>query len=148
MSLMDRIQEDLKQAMRDKNEVARETLRMVLADAKNRRIEVQRELEEKDLLEVLGRAVKTRRDSATQYEDAGRPELAAKENTEIAVIEGYLPAQLSEAEARSAVEAAIAESGASSMKDMGAVMKVLMAEHKGKIDGKAAQGLLKELLGS
>jgi len=148
MSLMDRIQTDLKQAMRDKNEVARETLRMVLADIKNRHIEVQRDLEEKDFLEVLGRAVKTRRDSATQYEDAGRPELAAKENTEIAVIEGYLPAQLSGDEARAAVQAAITESGASSMKDMGAVMKVLMAKYKGQIDGKAAQGLLKELLGS
>lgn len=148
MSLMDKIQTDLKQAMRDKNEVARETLRMVLADMKNRRIELQRDLEEKELLEVLGRAVKTRRDSVTQYQDAGRPELAAKEQTEIAVIECYLPDQLSDDEVREAVQAAIAESGASSMKDMGAVMKVLMAKYKGQIDGKAAQGLLKELLGS
>lgn len=148
MSTRDRIEADLKQAMRDKNEVARETLRMVIADMKNKRIELQRDLEEKDVLDVLGRAVKTRRDSATQYTDANRPELAEKENAEIAVIEGYLPAQLSEAEAREAVQAAIAESGASSMKDMGAVMKVLMAKYKGQIDGKAAQGLLKELLGS
>ncbi len=148
MSLIDRIQEDLKTAMRERNELARETLRMVTAELKNRRIEVQRDLEEADVLEVLGRCVKTRRDSAQQYDDAGRPELADKERAEIVVIEGYLPAQLGEEEAREAVAAAIAEGGATSMKDMGAVMKVLMAKYKGRLDGKAAQGLLREQLGA
>lgn len=148
MSLIDRIQEDLKTAMRERNELARETLRMVTAELKNRRIEVQRDLEEADVLEVLGRCVKTRRDSAQQYDDAGRPELADKERAEILVIEGYLPAQLGEEEAREAVAAAIAEAGATSMKDMGAVMKVLMAKYKGRLDGKAAQGLLREQLGA
>jgi uncharacterized protein YqeY len=148
MSLIDRIQEDLKTAMRERNELARETLRMVTAELKNRRIEVQRDLEEADVLEVLGRCVKTRRDSAQQYDDAGRPELADKERAEIVVIEGYLPAQLGEEEAREAVASAIAEAGATSMKDMGAVMKVLMAKYKGRLDGKAAQGLLREQLGA
>lgn len=148
MSLIDRIQEDLKTAMRERNELARETLRMVTAELKNRRIEVQRDLEEADVLEVLGRCVKTRRDSAQQYDDAGRPELADKERAEIVVIEGYLPAQLGEEEAREAVAAAIAEAGATSMKDMGAVMKVLMAKYKGRLDGKAAQELLREQLGA
>lgn len=148
MSLIDRIQEDLKTAMRERNELARETLRMVTAELKNRRIEVQRDLEEADVLEVLGRCVKTRRDSAQQYDDAGRPELADKERAEIVVIEGYLPAQLGEEEAREAVAAAIAEAGATSMKDMGAVMKVLMAKYKGRLDGKAAQALLREQLGA
>jgi len=148
MGLIETIQEDLKNAMRERNEVARETLRMVTADLKNKRIEVQRDLTEADVLEVLGRCVKTRRDSAQQYEDAGRPELAAKERAEIGVIEAYLPAQLTDEEAREAVTAAIAESGASSMKDMGSVMKVLMSRYKGRIDGKVAQGLLRELLGS
>jgi uncharacterized protein YqeY len=148
MSLIDRIQEDLKTAMRERNELARETLRMVTAELKNRRIEVQRDLEEADVLEVLGRCVKTRRDSAQQYDDAGRPELADKERAEILVIEGYLPAQLGEEEAREAVASAIAEAGATSMKDMGAVMKVLMAKYKGRLDGKAAQGLLREQLGA
>jgi len=148
MSLIDRIQEDLKTAMRERNELARETLRMVTAELKNRRIEVQRDLEEADVLEVLGRCVKTRRDSAQQYDDAGRPELADKERAEIVVIEGYLPAQLGEEEAREAVASAIAEAGATSMKDMGVVMKVLMAKYKGRLDGKAAQGLLREQLGA
>jgi uncharacterized protein YqeY len=148
MSLIEKIQDDLKTAMRERNELARETLRMVTAALKNRRIELQRDLGEEEVLEVLGRCVKTRRDSAQQYEDAGRPELAEKERAEISVIETYLPAPLGEEEAREAVAAAIAEAGATSMKDMGAVMKVLMAKYKGRLDGKAAQGLLREQLGA
>jgi uncharacterized protein YqeY len=148
MSLIEKIQDDLKTAMRERNELARETLRMVTAALKNRRIELQRDMGEEEVLEVLGRCVKTRRDSAQQYEDAGRPELAEKERAEISVIETYLPAPLGEEEAREAVAAAIAEAGATSMKDMGAVMKVLMAKYKGRLDGKAAQGLLREQLGA
>ncbi len=148
MSLANKIAEDVKQAMRDKNAVARDTLRMVQADLKNRRIELQKDLVDDDVLAVLARNVKTRQDSVQQYESAGRPELADKERAEIAVIEGYLPEKMSDDDARAAVQAAIDESGAASMKDMGAVMKVLMAKHKGLIDGKTAQGFVKELLGS
>ena len=151
MPLLTRIEADLKEAMKSKNEVVRDTLRLVTSEMKNHAIKLRekgKELDETEQLAVLARCVKQRRDSVEQYENAGRNELADKEKAEIAVIEGYLPAQLSEAEAREAVQAAIAESGASSMKDMGAVMKVLMAKYKGQIDGKAAQGLLKELLGS
>lgn len=148
MSLTDKIQEAVKQAMRDKQVIVRDTLRMVQSDLKNRMIELQRDLKDEDVLEVLARNVKTRKDSAGQYEAADRPELAAKEHAEIAVIEGYLPKQMSTDDARVAVQAAIDESGAVSMKDMGAVMKVLMAKHKGLIDGKAAQGFVKELLGA
>lgn len=148
MSLLDRIQEDIKRAMISKDEMTRDTLRMVASEMKNRRIELGRDLEEADEMSVLSRCVKTRKDSAQQYRDADRPELAQKEEAEVAVIEGYLPKQLSEDEARAAVQAAIAEAGASSMKDMGAVMKALMSKHQGLIDGKTAQGLVKELLGS
>ena len=148
MSLIEKISEDLKQAMRDKNEVARDTLRMVQADMKNRRIELQRDLKDEDALEILARGVKTRTDSFEQYQKHDRPELAAKEQAEIEVIKGYLPEKMSEDDAREAVKAAIAESGASSMKDMGVVMKSLMAKHKGLIDGKLAQTLLREQLGS
>jgi len=148
MTISDKIQEDLKVAMREKNEIARDTLRMVVSELKNQRIELQRDLEEADELAVLARCVKTRRDSFEQYTEHGRPELAAKEQAEIEVIEGYLPAQMSEEDARVAVQGAIKESGAASMKDMGLVMKALMAKHKGLIDGKLAQQLVKELLGS
>ncbi|MFT5131260.1 MAG: hypothetical protein ACI9F9_001041 [Candidatus Paceibacteria bacterium] len=148
MSLIERISDDVKQAMRDRNALARDTLRMVQAELKNRRIELQRDLTEEDALQILARCVKTRQDSVEQYEKASRPELAAKERDEIAVIEGYLPEKMSEDDARAAVQAAITESGAASMKDMGLVMKALMAKHKGLIDGKTAQVLVKELLGS
>jgi uncharacterized protein YqeY len=148
MSLIEQMVEDLKQAMRDKNEVARDTLRMVQADMKNRRIELQRDLKDEDALEILARGVKTRTDSFEQYEKHDRPDLAAKEKAEIEVIKGYLPEKMSADEARDAVKGAIAESGAASMKDMGLVMKALMAKHKGLIDGKLAQTLLKEELGS
>lgn len=148
MGLIERISEDLKQAMRDKNVVARDTLRMVQSDMKYRRIELQRDLTDEDALEILARCVKTRTDSFEQYQKFERPELAAKEAAEIEVIKGYLPEKMSEADARVAVQAAITESGAASMKDMGLVMKALMAKHKGLIDGKLAQGLLKQLLGS
>ena len=134
--------------MREQNAVARDTLRMVVAELKNTRIEIQRDLSDADELAVLGRCVKTRRDSVEQYQEHGRPELAEKELAEIAVIEGYLPEQMSEDEARAAVQEAITESGATSMKDMGLVMKALMARHKGLIDGKLAQQLVKDLLGS
>jgi len=148
MSLSSRIQDDLKAAMRAKNEVARDTLRMVVAAMKNARIELGRDLEEADELAVLTRCVKTRRESVSQYREHGRPELADKEQAEIEVIEGYLPQQMSADDARAAVQAAVVEAGASSMKDVGAVMKALMARHKGMIDGKLAQQLVREALGS
>jgi len=148
MPLITKIQADLKQAMLNKNEIARDTLRMVMAEMKNQRIELQRDLEESDQQAVLARCVKTRRDSLEQFTNAGRMDLAEKERAEIAVIEGYLPAQMSTDDARAAVQAAIDESGATSMKDMGLVMKALMAKHKGAIGGKTAQSLVKELLSS
>jgi len=148
MSLLSKIQEDIKQAMRDKAEVARDTLRMVASDMKNLRIELGRDLEEAEEIAVLSRCVKTRRDSAEQYRKAKRPELEQKELAEIAIIAGYLPEKMSSEDAKAAVAAAIEESGASSMKDMGAVMKALMAKHKGLLDGKTAQELVKELLDS
>ena len=146
MTLGERIQADLKEAMKAQNTIVRDTLRLVTSELKNRRIELGKDLTEADELAVLARCVKQRRDSVEQYEKAGREELAAQERAEIAVIEGYLPAQLGDDEVRAAVQAAIEESGATSMKDMGAVMKVLMAKHKGQIEGKTAQRFVGELL--
>jgi uncharacterized protein YqeY len=146
MTLGERIQADLKEAMKAQNAIVRDTLRLVTSELKNRRIELGKDLTEADELAVLARCVKQRRDSVEQYEKAGREELAAQERAEIEVIEGYLPAQLGEDEVRAAVQAAIEESGATSMKDMGAVMKVLMAKHKGQIEGKTAQRFVGELL--
>ena len=141
------LQEDLKGAMRRGDDVARSTLRMVIAALKNRRIEEGRDLTEAEELAVLGKQVKSRQDSAEQYAAAGRDELAERERAEIAVIQGYLPAQLGEDETRAIVRAAIEAVGASSKKELGRVMKAVLAEHKGSVDGKLVQRLASELLG-
>lgn len=146
MPLITKVQSDLKAAMLAKNELVRDTLRMVLSEMKNRCIEVGRELDDGEQEAVLLRCVKTRRDSLEQYRKAERDDLADKEQAEIGVIEGYLPEQMSEDDVRDAVQAAIETTGAASKKDMGLVMKALMAEHKGRIEGKLAQRFVNELL--
>ncbi|MEM7515895.1 MAG: GatB/YqeY domain-containing protein [Planctomycetota bacterium] len=146
MSLRDKLDADMKQAMRDKNNVARDTLRMVIADLKNEVVAVRTktgksdvELTDEDVLRVLQKAVKSRVDSVEQYEKGGRPELAEKEKAEIAVIEGYLPQGLSEEELLAAVKEIAAEVGATSKADLGKIMKALMARYPNRVDGKAAQ---------
>lgn len=146
MSLEQQLKDDLKLAMREKNVVARQTIRSAMAAAKNKAIDLGRDLEEGDWLAVLTKCVKSREDSATQYTAADREDLAAIEREEIAVIKGYLPAMLSEDETRTLVQATIAELGISSKKEMGQLMKALMASHKGKIEGKLVQKCAGELL--
>lgn len=146
MGIQERLDTDLKQAMRDRDELVKGTLRMVIAELKNKRIELGRDLEEPEAEAVLMRSVKSRQDSESQYRDAGRPELADKEAAEVVVIQRYLPEQLSDDEARDVIRSVIADVGATSKKDMGAVMKSVMASHKGRIDGRTVQRLVGELL--
>jgi uncharacterized protein len=148
MSLQAKIEADLKQAMRDKNEVARDTLRMVLNDLKKKAAELSKDdLTSEEELTVLQRAVKTRNESVEQYDKAGRVDLSSRERAEIAVVQAYLPQMMSEAETRAAVEAVIRAAATPTKKDLGMLMKSLMASHKGRIDGKLAQRLLGEQLG-
>lgn len=146
MALKERIESDLKQAMRDRDAIARETLRMVLADLKNRRIELGKDLAPDDELAVLRRAVKTRQDSVEQYGKAGRTDLADKETAEIRVLEGYLPRTLDEAQTRELVKDLASELGISSKKDVGVLMKAIMARHKGEVEGKLVQKVASEFL--
>jgi len=146
MPLITKIQSDLKAAMLARNDLVRDTLRLVMSEMKNRRIEIGQDLDASEQEAVLQRCVKTRRDSVEAYRNAGRADLADREQAEIDVIEGYLPEQMSEEDIRTAVRAAIESTGAKSKKDMGLVMKALMAEHKGRIEGKVAQRLAGELL--
>jgi len=146
MTLGKRIRSDLEAAMRARDELRRETLRMALSALENRRIELGRALGEGDELAVLAKAVKSRTDSAEQYDAAGRPELAEKERAEIALLEAYLPAQLTEDEAREIVRRTIEELGISEKKQIGQLMKTVMARHKGELDGKLVQRLAGELL--
>ena len=146
-ALETQIQDDMKSAMRAGETLRRDTLRMLIAALKNERIDKGADLDEESVLAVVRRGVKSRKDSAQQYRDAGRDELAEKEEAEIAVLEGYLPQMLDEAATIAAVEAAIAETGASEKCDLGKVMKAVMAAHRGLVDGKLVNRLAGERLG-
>ncbi len=134
-------------AMKAKDADKLSTLRMVKANLMNRKIEKGSELTDEEVTKALQSLVKQRRDSIEQYENAGRTELAAKEAAEIAVIEVYLPQAATQDEVNAAVEAAVAETGASSMKDMGNVMKAAMAHLAGKsADGRMVSEAVKARL--
>ena len=139
MSIRDQIDADLKKAMLERDEVTRDTLRMIKSELVTR--------EDQDPLAVLTRAVKSRRDSVQSYLEGGRQDLADKEIAEIEVIQRYLPKPLSEDEARAAVARIVEEVGATTKKDLGTVMKEVRARHPGQIDGKLASRLASELLG-
>ena len=147
MSLSKQIVSDLTAAMKAQDASRTSTLRMVKAAMMNRQIEKGSELDDDDMQKLLRSLVKQRRDSIEQYEKAGRQELVDKEAAEIAVIETYLPAAASREEIEQAVMAAIAETGASSMKDMGGVMKAVQAALAGKnADGRTISEVVKSKL--
>ena len=147
MSLSKQIVTDLTAAMKAQDAARTSTLRMVKAAMMNRQIEKGAELDDEDMQKLLRSLVKQRRDSIEQYEKAGRQELVDKETAEIAVIEIYLPAAASREEIEQAVTAAIAESGASSMKDMSGVMKAVQAALAGKnADGRLVSEVVKSKL--
>jgi len=138
MTLKDQITADMIAAMKAKDAARTSTLRMLKAAITNREKDGGGEISDEDVLKLLRTQVKQRRDSVEQYEKGGRKDLADKEQAEIGIIEGYLPKAASQDEINQAVAAAIAETGASSMKDMGTVMKAAMAQLAGKnADGKA-----------
>ena len=146
MTLTEKLQADLKDALRAGDDVAKSTLRMAIAALKNRRIEAGEDLDEGAELQVLTKQVKSREDSVEQYSAAGRDDLAAKERAEIEVLQRYLPRQLGEDEVRALVQKTIADLGVSAKKEMGQVMKAIMAEHRGAVDGKLVQRFASEFL--
>lgn len=147
MSLLETIVADMTAAMKAKDADKLSTLRMAKANLMNRKIEKGSELTDEEVMKALQSLVKQRRDSIEQYENAGRPDLAAKEAVEIAVIEVYLPQAATVEEVEAAVAAAVTETGASSMKDMGNVMKAAMAHLAGKsADGKMVSEAVKARL--
>jgi uncharacterized protein YqeY len=148
MSLKQRIIDDMTAAMRAQDAPRLSTLRMVKAAMMNRQIEKGGDLTDEEMAKMLGSLLKQRRDSVEQYEKGGRAELAAKERAEIAVIEAYLPQAATREEMEQAVAAAIAETGASSAKEMGAVMKAAQARLAGRAaDGRTLSELVKAKLG-
>lgn len=150
MSLKDRISDDIKTAMKAKDKVRLETVRsikkVILEKESLVRPSGQDELTADQELEVLTQLAKQRKDSVEQYQNAGRDELAAQEAQELAIIEEYLPQQLSDAEIEAVIDDLIAQTGASSPKDMGKVMGPAMQQLKGRADGGKVQALVKAKL--
>jgi uncharacterized protein YqeY len=147
MTLQEKIQSHLADAMRSKEQLRLSVLRMMKSAVKNKEVDKMQALEEGEVIAVLNTLVKQRRDSVEQFRKGGREELAQKEEAEIKIIEEYLPAAASEEDIRRAVEEALQETAAASMKDMGKVMKATMARLAGKsADGSRVSQLVKEKL--
>lgn len=149
--LRTRFNEALKESMRAKDMRAVSTIRMILAGLKDRDIAARSRgvmdgVDEGEILTLLQGLIKQRNESATMYDQGGRPELAEKEREEITVIEGFLPKQMSEDEVTAAIAGIVAELGAGSIKDMGRVMAELKARHAGQMDFAKAGGLVKQTL--
>ena len=143
-SLKERIDADLKEAMRSKDELGTSVLRMLKSAVKYKEVEPGgHALDDAGVVGVIQTQIKQRRDSVEQFRAGGRPELAEKEEKEIARLQSYLPAQLSSDELRAEVRAAIAQVGAKGPKDMGAVMKALMPKVQGRAEGKAVSEAVK-----
>jgi uncharacterized protein YqeY len=146
MAIKEKIQEDMKTAMRSQDKERLATIRLVLAAIKQREVDERIELSDEQVLATLNKMIKQRRESITQFEAGNRADLAAKELAEINVIQVYLPAQMSPAEIEQAVAGALAESGATSAKDMGKVMGILKAKLQGKADMTLVSAKVKEKL--
>ena len=141
-TLKTRIQDDVKAAMRSKDKDRLGTLRLITAAIKQKEVDERIDMDDAAVIAVLEKMVKQRKDSISQYSQAGRDDLAAKEQTELDLIQTYLPEQMSEAELEAIIDKAVADSGAASMKDMGK----LMAAVKPLVAGKADMGLVSKLV--
>ncbi|SRR5216684_924210 len=144
--LSERIDSEMKTAARAQDKRRLGTLRLLKSAMKYREIETGKALEDADVIQVVGTLIKQRKDSAAQYTAGGRPELAKNENEEIAILETFLPRQLTDDELSSLVQEAIAASGAKGPKEMGGVMKALMPKVAGKAEGKRVSDAVKAAL--
>src|SRR3990167_1158897 len=145
-AIKDKIVSDMKDAMRAQDKDRLAIIRLILAALKQREVDERIELNDEHVLAILNKMIKQRRDSIAQYEAGNRQDLAQKEAYEIRVIQTYLPTQMTESEVMQAVDAAIAETGASSPKDMGKVMELLKSKLQGKADMTVVSSKVKERL--
>ena len=146
--MIDKIKADLKEAMKRKDEVTRSTLRMLMADIKNALVagEKKETISDDEVVALVQRGAKRRREAAQQYEEAGRQDLADKEKAELEVLDGYLPQQLSADDIEAIVDEVIAATGAATKRDLGKVMGQIMGKYKGQVDGKLVQQLVSSKL--
>ena len=146
MSLKEQLTADMKEAMKNKEKERLAVIRMVRGAIRQQEIDGQKELGEEDVIAVISKEVKMRRDSIEEFQKGGREDLVEKTQAEIGVLLPYLPAQLSEDEVRELVKAAVEQTGAATPKDMGKVMGVLMPKVKGRADGKMVNTIVKSFL--
>ncbi|MBI5039122.1 MAG: GatB/YqeY domain-containing protein [Nitrospirae bacterium] len=146
MSLLNRLTEELKEALRAGNHIKLSVIRLLKSSIKNREIEKMALLTDEEIIDIIMTALKQRRESIEQFQKGGREDLVQKEKSELEVLQTFLPQQLSEEELIGEIQAVIREVGASSPKDMGKVMKILMIRLKGRAEGVRVSSLVKELM--
>ena len=147
MSLHDRLSEDLKSAMKSRNQLRMDVIRMIKAAVQYKEVELKQDLDDAAMSRIMTTLIKQRKEAAEQFEKGNRQDLATKERQEIVIIEGYLPTAPSSEKVAQIIEAAVTECGASSLKDMGQVMKAVMARLAGQsVDGKLVSDLVKAAL--
>ena len=146
MSLKSQIEQDMRSAMKARSEVQLSTLRLLLAALKQQEIDTRLDLSERDVLKIIEKMIKQRRESIRIFMDADRKELADKEQAELDILIAYMPKQLNETEIREAVTRAISETNAQGPRDMGKVMALLKSELSGKADFSSISGIVKEAL--
>jgi uncharacterized protein YqeY len=148
MNLQDQLRADLKTALRERDDVRKSAIRMALAALKNARVEKNADLAEDEMIAVLAKEVKQRRNAMAEFERAGRQDLVDSEATELAILEVYLPESLTEDEIVELARQVVAETGADSPKQMGQVMGALMPRVRGRADGREVSRIVRELLNS
>jgi uncharacterized protein YqeY len=146
MSLKDQLNESMKTAMKARDDLRLSAVRMVRSMVKNREIDQKKELDDQEIIEVISTLVKQRRESIRMYREGNRPDLVEKEEAELEILLGFLPAQLGTAEIETLVDKVILETGAQGAKDMGRVMKILSPLTAGKADGKTVSDTVKRKL--
>ena len=148
MSLKDRITEDMKNAMRAKDSERLGTIRMITSAIKQREVDERITLDDSQVLAVVEKMIKTRKESIAQFQSGGREDLVAKEQKEVELLQAYMPEQLSESELDQLIDAAVAETGATSIKDMGKVMGIVKQKAQGRADMGAVSAKIKAKLGA
>ena len=146
MTLKEKLLSDMKEAMKSKDSLKLGTIRSVIAAVKNQEIDLRKDLDEEDVLTIVSREVKKRKEAASLYKKGKRPELEDKEIQEMKILQTYLPEQVSEEDLRQRIQEVIEETGAEGMKDFGKIMKTLVPEFKGKADNALIKELASEFL--
>ena len=146
MSLKEKLLSDMKESMKDKDSIRLQTVRCVISAVKSQEIDTRKDLEEEEILTIVSREVKKRKEAAVLYEQGNRPELKDKEIQEMKILQTYLPEQVSKEDLRRRIQEVIAETGAEGMKDFGKIMKILVPEFKGKADNAQIKELANEYL--